>query len=79
VLAAIVNLLATKQRGWRYWLFEELRIITGQDFGLNPLIPAEDQDEVVDRARAWVEAEGKRFEAGAVYKYGHKQDIQNIF
>ena len=72
-------LLETKDLVHRYWLLEELRLITGKSVGLNRFKPLEEQDVVVARAQAWVREEGHRFERGAVYKYGYKQNIDHIF
>jgi hypothetical protein len=75
----LVSLLKTKERGWRYWLFEELRIITGEDFGLVPEIEAERQADAVARAEAWARKQGGKFEAGALYKYGFRQSLPEVF
>ncbi len=74
-LSNIISLM-TEQPTWRNVLVEELRIITGHTFGLNPFIHLSYQDlnSVTEHAQNWWEHESHRFEPGALYKYGHKQD-----
>lgn len=76
-LPDVIALLETPR--WRDQVVRELRILTGEDFGYNPYAPAEDQDDLLKRTQVWWETEGHRFEAGCLYKYGRKQDIQSIF
>lgn len=57
----------------------ELRIITGSSFESNTLLPAANQPETLVVAQEWWKSEGHRFEPGALYKYGHKQDLNNVF
>lgn len=70
--------LEAKDFASRYLLLQELYIVTGQDFGRDSRT-VEEQDEPVARAREWVSREGAKFEEGAVYKHGYKQEIGNIF
>jgi hypothetical protein len=60
-------------------VIQELKIITGVDFGLNLCFQSQAQDELVKRTLQWWHKEGHRFEDGCLYKYGYKQDINNIF
>jgi hypothetical protein len=60
-------------------VIQELKIITGVDFSLNPSFDSQGQEELVQRALQWWQQEGHRFEDGCLYKYGYKQDIKNIF
>jgi HEAT repeat protein len=60
-------------------VIQELKIITGMDFTFNPSVVTQGQDELIKRAQQWWEEEGHRFENGCLYKYGYKQDIENIF
>jgi HEAT repeat protein len=76
-LPDVIVLLETPRL--RDQVVRELKIITGEDFGYNPYVPPEDQDNIFERAQAWWEKEGARFEAGGLYKYGYKQDISSIF
>lgn len=57
-------------------VLQELRIITGQDFGFNPAVQIPPPDEVAEQAREWWRKEGHRFETGRLYKYGHQQDLK---
>lgn len=61
------------------WLLEELYIITGERFGLQPFKLIEEQDETLTRAQNWLSENADRFERGVVYKYGHKQVIRHVF
>lgn len=64
-------------------LLEELQVITGEDFEHDRTLPSElyeqDVQDRIDRARTWVRENGHRFEAGCLYKYGHRQDIGVVF
>jgi len=62
-------------------ILKELRIITGQTFGLNPFIPLlyQNINTAVPNALAWLNKEGSKFEPGKLYKYGHLQDISIAF
>jgi HEAT repeat protein len=62
----------------RMQVCKELKIITGKDFGFNPEILSDDQNDLQQRAQSWWE-EGQHFERGQLYKYGYKQDIRDIF
>jgi hypothetical protein len=55
----------------RTTVVKELRIITGDDFGFDRLVPDLDPG-VLDRARDWWRAHSDRFVDGALYKYGHR-------
>ena len=71
--------LETDEFARRHWLLEELYIITGADFRFSPSLTVEEQDEMVARAREWARGHGAGYEPGAVYKYGHRQDLDEIF
>jgi HEAT repeat protein len=65
------------QPNLRLSLAEELRVETGHDFHFNPSRP-EDDAELVDRVRTWLEAHGKRFDKGGCYKFGFRQDLNTL-
>lgn len=73
----IIALLA--DRRVRRSVSQELKVITGRDFGYNPDIPTYSGKRLMARAQRWWKAEGHRFERGALYKYGQKQDMELIF
>ncbi len=64
---------------YRYQIIDELRVITGQNFGFDPTVPVNEQDAVLDRARSWWEREGHRFQPGRLYKYEYAQDIARVY
>ncbi len=76
-LPPIIELLAEPM--YRYQIIDELRVITGQNFGFDPTVPVDEQDAVLDRARSWWEREGYRFQPGRLYKYGYAQDIARVY
>jgi hypothetical protein len=84
-LADFVDLLATDVVPERQRLLIELHIITGEDFGFvfDPHGPSEGQAEAAsraaERAQTWLRENAGKFEHGAVYKYGHKQNLEHIF
>jgi HEAT repeat protein len=61
---------------------DDLRIISGVDFGLHvdpQLVLDAAPDAVARTAKAWWEAHGRRFDHGCLYKYGHRQDLVRVF
>lgn len=78
-LSNFVKLLATDVEGERERLLEELRVITGEEFGLDPFKPVGEQSEVAERARKWLGEHASEYERGAVYKHGHRQSLEHIF
>lgn len=78
-LADFVGLLAAGEERARKRLLAELHVITGEDFGLDPFRPVGEQEEVLERARAWLRDNAGAYERGAVYKYGRKQNLEGIF
>lgn len=56
----------------RFRLVSELRIITGENFGLNPFINPLylDIDKTVPEIKKWYENNTNKYETGKVYKYG---------
>src|ERR1044071_3035592 len=63
-------------------VIDDLRIITGLDFGLHvdPLLLLDGAPNAIARtAMAWWQAHGQRFDHGGLYKYGHRQDLSRVF
>ncbi len=57
-------------------LLDELTMITGERFEPDFTLPLEVQTEQrVQKAQRWVNQHADAFEAGRLYKYGHKQDL----
>lgn len=75
------DLLTTEDASEQARLLTELHLITGEDFGFrpDPFGPVERQDEAAARAQAWLREKAGTYERGAVYKYGHKQNLEQIF
>lgn len=57
---------------------DELHVITGEEFGLDPSRPVEEQPEVAERAREWLRENAGSYERGAVYRYGYKQSLEQV-
>lgn len=76
-LPDIIVLLADQRK----WLpvSKELKAMTGKDFGFLPKLPNYSGKSLMARVLKWWEAEGHRFERGALYKHGCKQDMELIF
>ncbi|HEX7317666.1 MAG TPA: HEAT repeat domain-containing protein [Pyrinomonadaceae bacterium] len=77
-LADFVELLATDEEPVRKRLLTELHVITGEEFGLDSYRPIGAQPEVIERALKWLGENADTYERGAVYKYGHKQSLEDI-
>jgi hypothetical protein len=63
-------------------IIDELRTITGVDFSLlvDPQLVLDGApDPLLAAATAWWDREGARFEPGALYKYGRRQDLLRVF
>ncbi|HLO85346.1 MAG TPA: HEAT repeat domain-containing protein [Nostocaceae cyanobacterium] len=60
-------------------VLEELKIITGIDFSMRLDITHQNEGELKKIVQNWWEKEGHRFKDGVLYKYGHEQNINNIF
>lgn len=78
-IGTIIEEMATaKNNHWFYG--EELILITGEYFGLNPFVHSSYQDysQVPVRAGVWWEENKHRFKEGKVYKFGYEQNINNI-
>lgn len=75
----VCALLESTVPGRHHWLLEELRVITGESFAVNPFGGGEGVDEAAARAQEWGRKESHRFEAGALYKYGHRLPLRSVF
>jgi hypothetical protein len=60
-------------------IIQELKIITGVDFGSYPEGINQGLNLPIQIAQLWWIKEGHKFEDGCLYKYGYKQDIHNIY
>jgi HEAT repeat protein len=57
-------------------LLDELTVITGEHFGPDyTLPPGRQEQDRIDKAKVWAERNALAFEPGALYKYGHRQDL----
>lgn len=77
-LNGLAELLAATEAARLGERFDELRLITGEDFGLDPFRPAEAQPEVAERAQKWLRENADRYERGAAYRYGHRQSLEHV-
>jgi HEAT repeat protein len=76
-LPNIIALLA--EPNMRERTVAELRMITGFDFGLDPLASIREQDDLLRNARAWWDKRGAgSFKSGHVYKYGYEQVVSDV-
>lgn len=78
-LNSLAELLAATEATRLVERLQELHVITGEAFGLDPFRPAEGQPEVATHAQEWLRGNAGGYERGAVYKYGHKQNLEHIF
>lgn len=60
-------------------IMQELKVITGINFGSHPDAVSQSPGVLVQLAQEWWKEEGHNFEDGCLYKYGYKHNINNIF
>lgn len=79
-LPNIIALMA-EEPGWLNVLVQELQIITGHNFGLNPFIHLtyQDLDPVAELAQIWWNSEGHQYKKGVLYKCGYEHDVNRVF
>jgi hypothetical protein len=63
----------------RKTIMQELKVITGVNFGSHPDVVSQSPGILVQLAQEWWKEEGHKFEDGCLYKYGYKHNINNIF